>query len=237
MVTLVCHQQFNTTTVEKLQHRIQCLPQTEAFLDTRIDVFPNDIQLSSIRNRLASISISFLNSNFKSLLASINTQQPLWRAMGKQVKTSSVYDLTAGLGRDSLILASLGARVVSVEHNPLLYALLDANVAMLLHTSPLDWLVVHADSNEWLPQQSTPQTIAYMDPYFYNKSNSLPQKGMQWLQYLDLHTASNDQQLFTTCMSHATRTVVKRPAHAPLLSSHKPNGTIQQKSTRFDCYM
>ena len=52
--------------------------------------------------------------------------QPLARAVGMKAGVSpSIWDATAGLGRDALVLASLGSRVTLCERAPVLAALLD----------------------------------------------------------------------------------------------------------------
>ncbi|HCI05901.1 MAG TPA: 16S rRNA methyltransferase, partial [Sulfitobacter sp.] len=50
--------------------------------------------------------------------------QDLAKAMGLRAgKTPTVIDATAGLGRDSFLLASLGAKVTMIERSPKMYAL------------------------------------------------------------------------------------------------------------------
>ena len=52
-------------------------------------------------------------------------QQPLARAVGlRQGRSPEVLDVTAGLGRDAFVLASLGCQVVLLERSPVIAALL-----------------------------------------------------------------------------------------------------------------
>lgn len=53
-----------------------------------------------------------------------HSREDLVRALGCKPSETRVLDATAGLGRDTLILAARGYRVVACERHPLLFALL-----------------------------------------------------------------------------------------------------------------
>jgi len=55
--------------------------------------------------------------------------QPLARALGlKHGKSPNIVDLTAGLGRDAFVIASLGCHVEMIERNPILHKLLEDGI-------------------------------------------------------------------------------------------------------------
>ena len=154
----------------------------------------------------------------------------------------SVFDLTAGWGKDSFILASHGQRVSMLEHNLLIHACLDYllqitradqaqdscnNLELLRHNS-LDYL----QQNEGIIAD-----CIYLDPMFpAHKSTARPGKDLQILQLLTTNLDIED--LFELALAHAgKRVVVKRPLHAEQINARKPDLVYREKSIRFDVYL
>lgn len=204
----------------------------------RIRIHPNFLSLHCADGTLAPLEYGFLTRSNTHLARSLTQKQPLWRAFGKHNAPIRIHDLTAGFGRDSFICAHLGAEVISIERNPLLYALLFTQVQRLkIHQPSIKWTVLHANSITWLTERCERVEYTYFDPFFHKKTSSLPQKNLQWLQYLANDTEDNAETLFKACQKVCQkRIVVKRPLHASQLGNCIPNGSILQKSTRFDYY-
>lgn len=177
-------------------------------------------------------------------------KQDIARACGlHQQPGLSILDATAGLGRDSFVLAGLGAHVHMVERNLVLAALLqdgivraltsaddDARAVMTrLRLSVGDVLVLPA------AQVGRPDVI-YLDPMFPPRDKSAKVKAdMQILHNLLPETAEPDafaeQPLLQWALDTAIkRVVVKRPRVAAPLGERAPDHQLIGKANRFDVY-
>ncbi|HET8700481.1 MAG TPA: class I SAM-dependent methyltransferase [Nitrococcus sp.] len=157
-----------------------------------------------------------------------------------------VVDATAGLGRDAHVLAQLGARVMLIEHSPVIFALLaDAFDRAARHMQVPSWLermhLIEADAAAWLsacvPQERP--AVVYLDPMYPRRAKrAAPSKEMQVLQAL-LGTAGDetDSLLQAALRAASDRVVVKRPRHAEPLAGQRPDYQIPGRSTRFDVYL
>lgn len=171
----------------------------------------------------------------------------LARAMGsKPGDHPRIVDATAGLGRDSFILATLGFDVIMLERSPIVSILLqDAlfrakneinleNTIKRMHlhqTDAISWL------NEHKMQNDQPDVI-YIDPMFPDRKKSASvKKEMVTLQEL-LGSDTDSQTLFETALTCAKRrVVVKRPRLAANIAERAPSFTLSGKSSRFDIYL
>ena len=173
------------------------------------------------------------------------------KAVGVHQKRSlQVCDATAGLGRDSLMLATAGAQVTAVERNPLLAFLLqNAKQAALEQSAGYADLVdvlaklefVADDSIRWLEQHR--YDVVYLDPMFPGREKSAAvKKEMQLLQKL-LDRQGGDplveeaSLLDVALESCRYRAVVKRPLRAPPLANRTPISSQAGKTVRFDLYV
>ena len=156
-----------------------------------------------------------------------------------------IIDATAGLGRDSFILATLGFTVTALERSPIIFALLrDA-----LHRAALDSAtgliasrieLLHTDAADWLAQCSACHRpdIIYLDPMFPERDKSASvKKEMVILQNLLANDADSTGLLTAAIACSTRRVVVKRPRLAPALSGLAPSYTLIGKSSRFDIYL
>ncbi|OGT53993.1 MAG: hypothetical protein A3E84_02010 [Gammaproteobacteria bacterium RIFCSPHIGHO2_12_FULL_42_13] len=174
-------------------------------------------------------------------------KEALARAIGmKPGNNPYIVDATAGLARDSFILASLGFEITLLERSPILHLLVmdaiqrsatDSMIATITHRLHL----VHTDAITWLLEKKSsnqsPQII-YLDPMFPERRKTAEvKKEMRILQ--DLLGEDNDaNQLLITALTCATqRVVVKRPRLAPPLAGHTPAFQLVGKSARFDIYI
>lgn len=154
-----------------------------------------------------------------------------------------VLDATAGLGRDSFVLASLGCNVSMIERQPLIAALLEDGLARArldLDVAPICARMRLLQGNaielmsDW--QGDAPQVI-YLDPMFPHRDKSaLVKKEMRLFRPL----VGDDQDapaLLAAAMALAThRVVVKRPRKAPIIEGFKPGYALEGKSSRYDIY-
>ncbi len=172
---------------------------------------------------------------------SASRSEPIARAMGRGSRT--IIDATAGLGKDSFRLASLGFEVTAIERSPIVAALLNdglraARTDQTLSHAMLDRVrLVVGDAREALTTLPRPDVV-YLDPMYppKRKEAALPKKRMQILQAL-LGPDIDSTELFELAMRQAIhRVVVKRPTYAPPLTPH-PVASHEGKLARFDVYV
>jgi len=173
--------------------------------------------------------------------------QPLARAAGiKPGFNPTVWDATAGLGRDGFILASLGCRVTLCERSPILAALLQDALQRAADDAEIGgWVcrrlrLVHGDSNELLqmPAKQRQPEVVYLDPmYPPGKEHVLVKKEIRALQELLGPDLDSGALLEIALKSARRRVVVKRPRRAGWLNDKKPDTCIVSKKTRYDIYV
>ncbi len=170
--------------------------------------------------------------------------QALAKAAGlKAGKTPDIVDATAGLGRDSFLLASLGCNVTLIERSKPMYDMLsDALTRASQENGVYEEIVsrmtlLHGDSRELIPTLS-PEVIL-IDPMHPPRQNTaLVKKEMRILR--ELVGADPDQtELMEIALANAKkRVVLKWPLRAePMPGIRKPSHQILGKSTRFDVFM
>lgn len=161
-----------------------------------------------------------------------------------------VADVTAGLGRDSFVLATLGCEVTLIERSPVISMLLadgieqgrrDVEVAEILARMTL----LEYDAIDWLQQLKAsaaatgfqPPQVVYLDPMFPHSNKSAEVKKEMRL-FRQLIGADDDAgQLLQAALAVAqNRVVVKRPRKAPSIAGPEPGFKIEGKSGRFDVY-
>lgn len=172
--------------------------------------------------------------------------QPVARAIGLKGNSQNptVVDATAGLGRDSLVLATLGCEVTMVERSPVAAALLadalrraaaDINTAVIAARLRL----VHANAAQWLgalPPDAYPNVV-YLDPMFPERGkNAAAKKDMQAFQQIIGDDEDSPALLAAAIKVAQNRVVVKRPRQGAAIDGVKPSASIVGQSTRFDLY-
>lgn len=190
------------------------------------------------------LSLDFVRGSFAYRLnhASLR-KEAIAKAVGIRAKTTlNVIDATAGLCRDSLILAALGCQVIALERDPLVFSIVEDALKRSRLSTKQPWLQrLHYQLNssiEYLQTQSTPVDVIYLDPMFPEKQKSAKVKQeMLFLQWLFGPDLDSHQLLNNACQFPCQRIVVKRPIHAPTLTSKAPDFAIQAKKFRFDVYL
>ncbi|MFA6284269.1 MAG: class I SAM-dependent methyltransferase [Desulfurivibrionaceae bacterium] len=167
------------------------------------------------------------------------------RAVGLKGGASPVVlDLTAGLGRDSFILASLGCTVRMVERSPVVAALLADGIQRAKEDQALAGIMARlslmaGDSLEILRtwRGEYPEVIC-IDPMYPHRSKSaLVKKEMRLIRLLVGDDEDSDGLLHAALSVATRRVVVKRPRLAPTLTGPAPNFAIGGKNSRFDVYL
>ncbi|OGT48907.1 MAG: SAM-dependent methyltransferase [Gammaproteobacteria bacterium RIFCSPHIGHO2_12_FULL_38_11] len=170
--------------------------------------------------------------------------QLIAKAVGIKAKQKPVVlDVTAGLGRDAFVLATLGCDVTMCERSPIIYALLHDGLLRaqkevwfqqlslkLNHVDALNYLSKIADENK--------PDVIYIDPMFPEKTKSaLVKKEMRILRDMVGDDADSEKLLQAALKIAKKRVVVKRARLAPLLSDEKPDIVFEGRSSRFDVYL
>ncbi len=174
--------------------------------------------------------------------------QLIAKAVGIKPKIKlSVLDVTAGLGRDAFVLATLGCDVVMCERSPIIYALLEDGI---LRANKEEWFrklslkLVYADAIHYLEtitntlsHTHTPDII-YIDPMFPEKTKSaLVKKEMRVLREIVGDDVDSEKLFNAALLIAKKRVVVKRSKLAPTLTNQKPDLILKGKSSRFDIYL
>lgn len=171
--------------------------------------------------------------------------QAIAKAVGVNSKFKPrVLDMTAGLGGDGFVLASLGCAVTLLERNPVVHALLDDGLRRAVAAEDTDLAVIaermqlHPSSAAQFVANRPLYDLVYLDPMFpeRKKKSAKARKEMAAFHLLVGEDGDADELLEHALECAEYRVVVKRPAHAPWLAGRKPSVERLGKSTRFDIY-
>ncbi|WP_019623488.1 class I SAM-dependent methyltransferase [Thioalkalivibrio thiocyanoxidans] len=169
-------------------------------------------------------------------------REGLIRAMGNIPRDSHVVDATAGLGRDTLLLAAHGFRVDAWERHPVIYLLLADALERAAREEVLAPIVERITLHVGLATPATLSTqpvAAVFDPMFPERAKrAAVKKDMQLTQALMEGDPDPDPETTLQNLREAAtrRVIVKRPLHAPALGPDAPQGSVRGKSVRFDIY-
>ena len=200
----------------------------------------NHLELRQAGSKMKGVWCDFQNGGFGHRLHGLNpSRELLLRAIGVKTPGLTVIDATAGLGRDSALMALAGCRVTALERSPIIAALLRDGIDRA--GAPLaDLKLVRTDALEFLaaiPAADRPQVI-YLDPMFPHRTKSaLVCKEMRLTRLITGDDAEANQLLELARTKALGRIVVKRPLRAPTLSSAKPAFDYRGKAVRFDVYL
>ena len=175
----------------------------------------------------------------------------------KSTSVSTIIDLTAGLGRDSMLLAKAGATVVMNERNETLVMLL--RDAIRRHVSQNHQLTLlqmdSASSNFPLSLHEAVnlhdrQISCYLDPIFpqqTKRNSALVKKESQIFRLLTENDnkgmspeekEQEEKQMLKNAWEISNyRIVVKRPLHGPALAKSVPHSVLKSTKLRFDIYL
>lgn len=160
-----------------------------------------------------------------------------------------ILDATAGLGKDSFVLASLGCSVTMIERSPIVQTLLADGLARaqllgreqdveLLQTINRMQLLTQDSRGylESLPPDQFPDVI-YLDPMFPERHKTADVKKEMAAFHQIVGKDEDADALLSLALAHVSyRVVVKRPRKAPLLNNQAPSYQLEGKSSRYDIY-
>jgi 16S rRNA (guanine1516-N2)-methyltransferase len=203
------------------------------------------------------LSVKKTGSNQKPLRVDFNTgamayrrahssrrNEAIARAVGIARKDSlAVVDATAGLGKDSFILAALGCSVIMLERSPVMSLLLQDGLQRAAQVGVLAEItgrmtLQNTEAGEWIKhRQSLRNYVICLDPMFPAKTGSALSRGdMQLMQEIIGADEEFEDLLACARASGADRVVLKRPLRAAGVST-RPTFSIKGKASRFDVFI
>lgn len=204
----------------------------------------NMIGLQSIKHKnWLPFFIDFSSNNFIRRKNQASSQEII-KAIGiKNNLPLKVLDTTAGQGRDSFVLASLGCSVTLLERNKVIYLLLKNAIKNAKNIDQLknvvkNMSVINQDSIEFLEYNKNFFDVIYIDPMFPESNKSrLVKKDMQIFREIVGNDSDSSKILVSAFKSNTKRIVVKRMNKSDFLDDKKPNFSIKGTSIRFDVYI
>lgn len=196
--------------------------------------------------KLGAIAVNFVNSTMAHRRKFGGGRgEAIAKAVGiKGDYLPTVIDATAGLGRDAFVLAAVGCKVLLVERNPIVAALLEDGLNRAYQDPEIgkfmqERMQLSEVSN--ISQLDPAQTVAdvvYLDPmYPHKQKGALVKKEMRVFRHL-VGADSDSDDFFAPAKALARkRVVVKRPDYAPFLAEQKPDFSQETKNHRFDVYL
>ncbi len=206
------------------------------------------LRLIDLHSHQHPLKINFSDAGFSyRLKRGGGRNEMLARAVG--VKPGlKILDCTAGLGKDSFLLASLGCHVTLIERSPVMALLLEDAIkrALLiasLHETASRMTLVRAEAHQYLAEFNTATDrtlvdVILVDPMFPDRKKSAKVKGeMQFLQRF-LGPDQDARSLVQVAIgTGCKRVVLKRPLHAPDQAEMKSGFSLKGKTSRFDVYL
>lgn len=213
-----------------------------SYRDGRLQLFPADAKQSG------PICVDFAGNAATYRLQS-GAELIVKAVRGRSKNALRVLDATAGLGRDSFVLAAQGFDVMLIERNAVVAALLCDGLVRAEQSSVTEIVarmhlicgdaIAYFDS---LSDELRPDVI-YLDPMFaHSEKTALVKKEMRLFRQLfddeQLDDKQSDEaQLFNGARACARlRVVVKRALKAPYLADVEPAYSLAGKAVRFDVY-
>ncbi len=170
-------------------------------------------------------------------------KEMLARALGLKNKSPrKIIDATAGLARDSFILAALGFEVTALERSPIIFALLEDAIQRANYDHETGQILnrlhlIQANAIEWLRHPQTAEII-YLDPMFpTSKKSALSKQDMRIFHDVLGNDLDANLLLSAALACASERVVVKRPRLAPPIEGITPTFSIAGSSNRFDIYL
>ena len=166
------------------------------------------------------------------------------KAIGwKKGLSLSVFDSTAGLGREAFLLASLGCEMTLFERHPDVFEQLrnalekgagHASISSIISRMKL----IKGCAIHYLQtQQFELPDVIYCDPMFPPRTKSAAvKKEMQWLQAL-VDPDQDAHELVTLACSKAKKRVVVKSALTASPLKANPHFSLKARTHRFDIYM
>jgi 16S rRNA (guanine1516-N2)-methyltransferase len=167
--------------------------------------------------------------------------QDIAKAVGLNKRAGvSVFDATAGLGRDAFVLATLGCHVTLFERVGFVRALLESGLDAARYHDEVDDIMARMTlaPTTLVDHLGSLADVVYLDPmYPHTEKSAAAKKEMAFFRDLIGHDSDADALLPIALESAKYRVVVKRPKGAPYLNDQAPTYQLDGKSGRFDIYV
>ena len=161
----------------------------------------------------------------------------LIKSMRGVSKDCLIVDATAGLGQDSLKLASLSSKIILLEKVPWIHALLKQGLNEPENQNSLvsRMEAICIESKYYLSSLKKKVDVIYLDPMFPNVGKSKAKKEIQALR--ELTETQEDFNLLNISLKAAKeRVIVKRHKNSNFLAERKPTFSIKGQVVRYDVY-
>lgn len=188
--------------------------------------------------------IDFTSGAFRYRLDHLQGRNELLaKAIGYRSNTSlTLFDTTAGSGREAFLLAALGCNVTLFERHPLVANALEAALSHASTDPALASIVAKITLHricaiKFFSETPTFSDVIYCDPMFSPRTKSAAvKKPLQQLQQW-IGQDHDAEQLVSLALQYAKkRVVVKRALRDPPLV-RPPTFSLKASSHRFDVYM
>ena len=207
---------------------------------------PEGVELRRVDGRLTLMADGMeLAEDFREMLPRLRPDRLGRELLVKAVRVRGVegirvFDATAGLGEDSLLLAAAGFSVTMCEGDPVIAALLADGLRRAADDPELSGIVgrmslVEGDSIEILPSLTEAPDVVYLDPMLPARTKSAAvKKKFQLLHRLESPCADEASLMDAALAARPRKIVVKRPIKAPVLAGVRPSHSISGKAVRYD---
>lgn len=231
------------------KHQLPCQPLNKAHSELTLNFTEMQLEIIDLQNKM-SLSVDFISGSLGHRKKYGGGKgQTIAKAIGMKQGTPppSVLDATAGLAKDSYVLACLGCKLTMLERSPIVAALVKDGIERASLNIEFNEILNNGfelhniDALEYIQQIDEPNKpdVIYLDPmYPERKKSASVKKNMQILQKLLGHDLDTNEVLNTALGKASKRVVVKRPKGAPIIeASRKPTLSYESKATRYDVYV
>jgi 16S rRNA (guanine1516-N2)-methyltransferase len=176
-------------------------------------------------------------------------QQGIAKAVGlNRHEPMHVLDLTAGLGKDAFILASLGCRLTMLESSPLIFSLLNDGLLRAKQSEDAElreiverMVLHHVPAEDWLQAidkgESPKPDVIYLDPMFPARNQQAAVKrDISLLQEVLPVATEPDTLLEAAIACKVKRVVLKQPGSKPSGKHYRASFIVPGKSAYFEIF-
>jgi len=180
-----------------------------------------------------SISIDFLDEAINNKIKSrLSGKKDIFSKLFP-IKNSTLLDCTAGYGRDSYVLRSMGFNITMIENSPIMSLLLNDALKKLKLSN---FKMYHGNSYDYLNHSEKYYDYIYIDFMFDKlKKNSLSSKNDETLKLISFQENNKNNLIRLAIKKANNRVVVKEPKYS-LSNILKPEYTIKTKLLNFNIY-
>lgn len=231
---------------KKLSEELSLLLVDKPSGETMLQVSGDGLSLSqNLKQGPKPVRVDFLSGQARHRLKyGGGKNQLIAKAVGaNKNKNLSVMDVTAGLGKDAFVLATLGCHVTMIERSKIIAALLGDGLQRLSNDpsfNDIQLTLLQDDAIQVLANLTPEQypDVIYIDPMFPKRTkSSLVKKEMRLLRDVVGEDTDADMLLAIALERAKKRVVVKRAKSSPTLHIRKPEIVYRGKSCRYDVYM